>query len=57
MDQKTINRLLVLNGVFLCVLWVCEWYRPNSIFAWFDLRLLTLAYLLFVVYALLKNNK
>ncbi|GEM_PF-6345166 len=57
MDAKTLNYLVLLNGSFLGLLWCFEWWRLNSVFAWFDLRLLTILYLLFVIYVILKNKK
>lgn len=57
MDQKTIKYLLVINGGFLLLCWSLEVWHPRLVFAWFDLRLLTIIYLLFVIYAILKNKK
>lgn len=57
MDSKTLNYLLVLNGGFLGLAWVLELWHPKIIFAWFDLRLLSILYLLLVIYVILKNKK
>lgn len=57
MDVKTLNYLLVINGVFLALAWFLEIWRVNVVFAWLDLRLLSIVYLLFVVYVILKNKK
>jgi hypothetical protein len=57
MDSKTLNYLLVLNGGFLGLAWALELWHPKIIFAWFDLRLLSILYLLLVIYVILKNKK
>jgi len=57
MDVKTLNYLLVINGVFLALAWFLEIWRVNVVFAWLDLRLLSIVYLLFVIYVILKNKK
>lgn len=57
MNLKTSDYLLLVNGAWLAGAWCLEFFRPNSVFAWFDLRIFTLMYLLLVFYVLLKNNK
>ena len=57
MNLKTSDYLLLMNGAWLAGAWCLGFFYPNAIFAWFDLRIFTLIYLLLVIYVLLKNNK